>query len=531
MRVHKVLLGAVVATAGLVAVPASAGAAGPCSATPTRTISGAQTARFTSTLNPNERVNADAASWAPSTTMPYPVYFDANADSCWDGGRITGTFPVATTWSKYHDTAGIGVIGPNIVINHPRIFNVGDGIRIRDDADNFRVQDAYLSYIHDDCVENDDLFNGTITNSFLDGCYVAFSTRRSDGSSVDGHNNTETISNSLVRLQAMPTVYSGTAAGHGGFFKWDTSASHTSPKLVITNSIFRADQDTNHQDLNLPTGYDVTCSGNTMVWLGTGAFPGNLPSCFALTTDRSVWDNAARAWGQAHPGVITGPEASVGDASVVEGESGARSMRFPITLSTPPGSGKTVKVYWATTPGTAGTSDYGLARGMLSFTGTQVLKMVSVAVTPDTKPESDEQMSVVIAGVDGGQNLRERGTGTILNDDSGSGVRLYASDATVVEGDSGVRNLVVPITLTKAATSDVSLHWATANGSAVSGSDYTAKSGTTKIASGKRQITVTIPLLADTTPESTESFQLLISAVTNATTVKGTGVVTIRDDD
>ena len=84
-----------------------------------------------------------------------------------------------------------------------------------------------------------------------------------------------TISNSLVRLQAMPTVYSGSAAGHGGFFKWD-DAGGTSPKLNITNTIFRADQDTNHQDLNLPAGYDVTCSHNTMVWLGAGAVPGHL---------------------------------------------------------------------------------------------------------------------------------------------------------------------------------------------------------------------------------------------------------------
>ena len=31
------------------------------------------------------------------------------ADSCWDGGRVTGTFPVTTTWNVYHDTAGIGI--------------------------------------------------------------------------------------------------------------------------------------------------------------------------------------------------------------------------------------------------------------------------------------------------------------------------------------------------------------------------------------------------------------------------------------
>ncbi|MBK5288278.1 MAG: hypothetical protein JJE46_07410 [Acidimicrobiia bacterium] len=90
----------------------------------------------------------------------------------------------------------------------------------------------------------------------------------------------------------MPKVHKGTVAGHGGFFKWDDRAP-LSPKLNTSNSTFRADQDANHQDLNLPTGYDVTCSNNTMVWLGDGPFPGSLPSCFTVTTVRSVWDHDA----------------------------------------------------------------------------------------------------------------------------------------------------------------------------------------------------------------------------------------------
>jgi len=523
-------MAALVVAGGLTATAAPSGAADACSAPATRVLTAAQP-RFTTTLNANEHVDANAATWAPSTTVPYPVYFDANSNSCWEGGRITGTFPISTTWAKYHDTAGIGIGGPNVIVDHPRVFNVGDGIRIRDNADNFLVEDAYLSYIRDDCVENDRLFNGTITNSFLDGCYVAFSTRRADTSTADGHLNTETISNSLVRLQAMPTVYSGSAAGHGGFFKWDTNATHTSPKLVITNTIFRADQNTNHQDLNLPAGYGVSCSGNTMVWLGTGPFPGSLPSCFTVTTDRSVWDAAARAWDVAHPGVITGPEVSVGDGSVDEGTSGARTMRFPITLSSAPGTGKYVTVYWATTQGTAGSSDFTFNKGKVVFTGTQVLKTVAVAVTPDDKDESNEAMSIVAAGVDGGENHRERGTGTILDDDPGTGVGLYTSDASIVEGDSGVRNLVVPITLTSSATADVLVHYSTVPGTAVAGGDYTTRTGTVKILAGKRQAVVTIPINSDTTSEGTESFSVVVDSAPNATIVKGTGTITIRDDD
>jgi hypothetical protein len=140
-------------------------------------------------------------------------------------------------------------------------------------------------------------------------------------------------------------------------------------------------------------------------------------------------------------------------------------------------------------------------------------------------------MYLVAAGVDGGENHRERGTGTILDDDPGSGVRLLTSDATVVEGDSGVRNITVPITLTDSATADVLVHYATVAGTASPTADYSARSGTIKILKGKRQVMVTIPITSDATSEGTETFSLVVDSAPNATIVKGTGVVTIRDDD
>ena len=43
-----------------------------------------------------------------------------------------------------------------------------------------------------------------------------------------------------------------------------------------------------------------TCSGNVMVWLGEGPYPGTLPPCFTLTRDKSVWDDAVAKWKAAH---------------------------------------------------------------------------------------------------------------------------------------------------------------------------------------------------------------------------------------
>lgn len=536
MRVRRfggAVVAATMAIGGVVVgAPNSADAVGPCSPTPTRDLIGPQT-EFTETVGANARIDASAATW--TGTVSYPVYFNAGDDACWDGGTITGTYGVSTTWDTFHGNAGVGFAGARFTLDRPRVFNYGDGIRARTGSSDFLIKHAYLAYIHDDCVQNDDLLVGAIEDSYLDGCYVGLSARRSSGTTFDGRFNTWSISRSLVRLQAMPTVYSGGAAGHGGFFKWDENAP-VSPRLSVTNSIFRADQTTNHGNLNLPAGYPVTCSGNTVVWLGPGAFPGAASWSSAcpdtvITTDRSVWDARARSWDIAHPGVITGPEVSVGDASVIEGTSGARALRFPLSISNPPASGKTVTVYWSTAPGTAGTSDFTPTKGKAVFTGSQVFKMLTVPVKQDSANEPNELMYLVAAGVDGGENHRERGTGTIVNDDPGSGVRLAVSDATVVEGDGGSRSLSVPIALTTSATSDVLISWATQPGSATAGTDYTTRSGTAKIAATKRFVYLTIPLLADTASEGTEAFQIVVSTASGATVIDGTGVVTIRDDD
>jgi chitinase len=267
-----------------------------------------------------------------------------------------------------------------------------------------------------------------------------------------------------------------------------------------------------------------------MVWLGPGPFPGSLPSCFTVTTDRSVWDTAVRSWEAAHPGVVTGPRVSVGDASIVEGNSGTRALRFPVSLSTRPGTG-TVTVSWSTAPGTAtGGTDFTATKGKLTFTGNQVMKTVSVPVKPDTTDTATEQMYLVLAGVDGGRNSRERGTGTIVDDDAGP-AGLVVSDATVVEGDSGARSLLVPIGVSSPPGIDVAVHWSTVPDTALAGSDFVSRSGTAKIRANGTSAMVSIPLVVDGSPEPTESFRVVVSTAPGIPIVDGTGVVTIRDDD
>ena len=53
------------------------------------------------------------------------------------------------------------------------------------------------------------------------------------------------------------------------------------------------------------------------------------------------------------------------------------------------------------------------------------------------------------------------------------------------------------VTLGRAASAAVSVQYATANGSAIAGSDYTATSGTLNFAAGETEKTVSVPVVDD----------------------------------
>ncbi len=222
---------------------------------------------------------------------------DTGRGSCWFGGEINGPWndtDSGVTWEEpYHHAGGMTIELADFLIEGVRIDNQGDGIRTY--GPDIRVVGAHLSDIHDDCIENDDLYSVTIERSLLDGCYVGLSARPFTTSAPDGSGNLWTVSDSLIRLEAQPTVYKGPSPGHGGFFKWDDEG--RAPQLSIHDTVLRADQYPNHGTLGIPDGLEIaSCSNNTMVWLGDGDFPGELPDCFDVTTDEAVWANAVTEW-------------------------------------------------------------------------------------------------------------------------------------------------------------------------------------------------------------------------------------------
>ena len=108
---------------------------------------------------------------------------------------------------------------------------------------------------------------------------------------------------------------------------------------------------------------------------------------------------------------------------------------------------------------------------------------------------------------------------------------LSIADASVVEGNSGTRNLSFVVSLSPAATSPVTVAYATANGTATAGSDYVATSGTLNFPAGSTSQTITVTVIGDTEFEPDETLLVNLSNPVNATLGQAQATGTISNDD
>lgn len=243
---------------------------------------------------------------------------------CWAGGIARFTNDEAATREERYYQDGIKIGGAGImsnsgpsIIDGIRIHNAFDALKPKDSP--FTIRNAWVSYARDDCVENDGMRPGLIEDSLFDGCYVFLSSRNK----ADFPNESVvTIRDSLIRLQEMPGPrgFGGDVIGSGPLFKYQEQ----SPNLILENNVFLIEDypslawnsdgtaEYSFEMLGFHTGAGLidklkSCSGNIIVWLGLGEFPGDVPddpACVTVTKDRTIWDNARAKWLAEHPLVM-----------------------------------------------------------------------------------------------------------------------------------------------------------------------------------------------------------------------------------
>jgi hypothetical protein len=211
---------------------------------------------------------------------------------------------------------------------------------------------------------------------------------------------------------------------------------------------------------------------------------------------------------------------AVGGVHVSEG---AGSITFTITrqagLLAPP-----LTVEFATANGSAtAPADYAAASGRRTFPGTIVAEGqsqdVTVPVARDRLDEPDETLRLIVSGYG-------EGIGTIADDDA-------APTAGVVDAPPAGEgaSALFTIGLSRASGRDVSVAFATANGSAVAEQDYEARSGRVTIPAGSTSTAVAVRLVDDGADEPSEGFELHLSAPRSVGLGDMAGAATIVDND
>jgi DNA-binding cell septation regulator SpoVG len=223
---------------------------------------------------------------------------------------------------------------------------------------------------------------------------------------------------------------------------------------------------------------------------------------------------------------------SVGNASITEGNAGTSNVGVTISLSA--AAATPVSVNWATANGTAvAVSDFVAQSGTVTFAAGETSKTVQVAVVGDTNWEPTETFRVVLSNPTGSSIVDGSGTITVFDNDVRPPPALSVSNASITEGTgAGITIMRFVVGLSYAATSTVTVAYATTNGTATAGSDYTATHGTLTIPAGSLFGIVEVPVTREALVEGNETLTLTLSSPTGGVTIDdGTAIGTIVNDD
>jgi hypothetical protein len=223
----------------------------------------------------------------------------------------------------------------------------------------------------------------------------------------------------------------------------------------------------------------------------------------------------------------------------LEGDSGTSLATIEVTRTG--GSFGVVGVSFATSDGTATAGfDYIATNGTLSWAnGDTAAKTFTVTVLGDTTVEPDETVNLTLSSPTGGATLGTpaSATLTIVLDDAPAAIgtlQFSSVSYSTTEGNSGTSAATITVTRTGGSSGAVGVSFATSDGTATAGSDYTATNGVLSWADGDTGAkTFTVTVLGDTTLEGDETVNLTLSLPTGGAGLgtPASATLTILNDD
>jgi hypothetical protein len=193
-----------------------------------------------------------------------------------------------------------------------------------------------------------------------------------------------------------------------------------------------------------------------------------------------------------------------------------------------------VSVHYATSDGSASSgTDYTSTSGTLTWAdGDTADKTFDIPITNDGTHENAETVSLTLSSPGGKASLGTQSTATLTinDDDPPAAVHFSASTYSANESDGTV---LIHVQRDAPATGTASVHFATSDGTATDGADYTGGSGTVSFNDGETQQALSLAINDDGLHESDETLQITLSnpAVSTQLGSPSTATITITDDD
>jgi hypothetical protein len=176
--------------------------------------------------------------------------------------------------------------------------------------------------------------------------------------------------------------------------------------------------------------------------------------------------------------------------------------------------------------------DYINTGGTINFADGQASQTIIVPICSDALDEPNETFTVTLSGATGGAIIGSPSTATVTIIDDDAAPTLSINDVSQAEGNAGTTPFTFTVTLSAPSGQAVTVDYATVDGTATAGSDYTAIPPTTlTFAPGETTKQVTVNVTGDTVVEPNETFFVNLANAVNATIADNQGQGTIVNDD
>ena len=249
---------------------------------------------------------------------------------------------------------------------------------------------------------------------------------------------------------------------------------------------------------NNPTRYYMNAHFGVQIISVENGFPG-------ITAYATIWDDES-------PPFVSGFA-----GQDVEESAGQAVFTLHLNRSSDEDSVVGYRVSTSRTTATAG-EDYTSVDSTVTFAAGTNTATVSVPIINDTIAESSEVLALEVYSHTSNENInlsaltaQQYAEISIIDDDSDPKLSISDSQADETSG-----TITFIVSLDKASSKDITVDYATADGTATAGDDYTAASGTLTITAGDTTAAISVTILADEETESRENFTITLSNANNA---------------